>query len=54
MCSSDLQVNGRDSVTNEEKIHYDTEYLHNFSLITDFKILVKTIAVVIRGKDVAF
>jgi exopolysaccharide production protein ExoY len=34
-----------------QMINYDTEYIRNFSLLSDIKILIKTIGVVIKCKD---
>lgn len=50
------QVNGRNSITWEERIYYDVCYVINFSLSLDFEILVKTIKVMLLkeglyGKD---
>lgn len=50
------QVNGRNSLTWEERIYYDVWYVMNFSLSLDFEIFIKTIKVAILkeglyGKD---
>ena len=45
------QVNGRYSLTIEEKLKFDLEYIHNRSLWLDFKILIKTIPVVLSCKN---
>lgn len=45
------QVNGNISLTWDERIDYDVEYIKNFTLFLDMKILVKTVAVVIFGED---
>ena len=37
------QVNGRNSITWEEKFKYDIEYVNNVSFINDCKIILKTI-----------
>ena len=43
------QVNGRSDITDfEEVVKLDTEYINNWSLSLDFKILVKTIKVVLK------
>jgi exopolysaccharide biosynthesis polyprenyl glycosylphosphotransferase len=43
------QVNGRSDTTFDEWIEQDLEYIDHWSLGLDFKILVKTIPVVLRG-----
>ncbi len=42
------QVNGRDFLDVEEKVKFDTEYLHNMSFWLDFKIFLKSIRVVFK------
>lgn len=42
------QVNGRDFLDVEEKVKFDTEYLHNMSFKLDFKIFIKSIGVVFK------
>lgn len=44
------QINGRDLVGPKEKVQLDEEYLHSFSFVTDTKIYVKTIYVVLCRK----
>ena len=44
------QVSGRSNTDSEEMIHLDFVYIQNWSLILDWKILVKTIHVVTRSK----
>lgn len=46
------QVNGRDSVTDEQKVALDEYYLKNKSLLLDFKILLLTIIYVVRSTNV--
>ena len=46
------QVNGRDTLTAEEKIHFDREYLHYCSFSFDLMILLKTVRKVIFCLDV--
>ena len=47
------QVNGRDFITDEQKVQFDKEYVENQSIIMDIKILFKTFWVVLVGKDIA-
>lgn len=46
------QVNGRNKVDFEEWMKLDLEYLDNWSLSLDFKILAKTIPAVLFGSGV--
>ena len=48
------QVNGRNNLNWAQKIEYDVEYVHNFSLWLDIKILFKTVAVVFKMDGIAF
>ncbi|MBO5946081.1 MAG: sugar transferase [Clostridia bacterium] len=48
------QVNGRNDLTWGEKIVFDVEYIDNFSLLMDIKILFKTVAVVFRRDGIEF
>jgi len=43
------QVNGRNRIDFDEWMKLDLEYLDNWSLWLDFKILVKTVPVVLFG-----
>jgi lipopolysaccharide/colanic/teichoic acid biosynthesis glycosyltransferase len=43
------QVSGRSRTTHEERMRYDIEYVDNWSLSMDFKLLAKTIPVVLTG-----
>lgn len=43
------QVNGRSNLSNADRIRYDQEYVDNWSIMMDFKILLRTIPVVIFG-----
>jgi undecaprenyl phosphate N,N'-diacetylbacillosamine 1-phosphate transferase len=45
------QVNGNATITWENRIIYDVEYVENFSLGLDLKILLKTIAIVLLGEE---
>jgi len=46
------QVNGRNTLPWSRRIAYDLEYIDEFSLWQDVKILAKTIAIVATGKNV--
>ena len=46
------QVNGRNSATWEERFKYDVEYANHISFITDCKIVLKTIEVVLKHNDI--
>ena len=48
------QVNGRNDLSWTEKIEFDLEYVDNFSLLFDAKILVRTIGVVLGAKGIEF
>jgi undecaprenyl phosphate N,N'-diacetylbacillosamine 1-phosphate transferase len=41
------QINGRNNLSWPEKIKYDVQYVENFNLLLDIKILVKTIWVIL-------
>lgn len=47
------QVNGRDFITDEQKVEYDKEYVEKHTIIMDMKIMFKTFWVVLAGKDIA-
>jgi O-antigen biosynthesis protein WbqP len=47
------QVNGRDELSDQEKVAYDCEYLQNQSLLLDMKIIWLTILKVIKRDGVA-
>lgn len=44
------QVNGNISLSWDERIEYDVEYVTNFSVLLDLKILFKTVGVVVFGE----
>ena len=45
------QVNGNVSLTWDERFVYDIEYVNNFSVLLDIRILCKTVLVVIMGEE---
>lgn len=45
------QVNGNISISWDERIKYDVDYVNNYSLLLDIKILLKTVLVVIFGEE---
>lgn len=45
------QVNGNIALTWDERIEYDLEYVENFTILLDVKILFKTVLVVVFGED---
>jgi lipopolysaccharide/colanic/teichoic acid biosynthesis glycosyltransferase len=47
-------INGRASIPWSKRIEYDLEYINKFSLLLDFKILFKTIYVVLASKGVYY
>lgn len=47
------QINGRDLISEQEKIKYDMAYLQKKSFFYDLKILMQTAAQVTRGKDIS-
>ncbi len=47
------QVNGRNSLTWEQKFHDDVEYVDNVSLALDIKILVKTVTTVLKREGIS-
>ena len=44
------QVNGRDSISDEEKAAYDKQYVDEHSLRLDIKILLRTVGVVLTRR----
>lgn len=44
------QVSGRSNTTDEARMRYDLQYVDEWSLLTDFKLLLKTVPVVVRGE----
>ena len=47
------QVNGRDNLNMDEKVFLEFEYLNNKSFLTDFLILIKTIKIIFKNKDIS-
>ncbi|WP_040213536.1 sugar transferase [Clostridium polynesiense] len=45
------QVNGNVALSWEERIDYDVEYVNNFNILLDCKILIKTVMVVFCGEN---
>lgn len=43
------QVNGRSNTSDEDRLRYDLEYVEHWSLLLDFKILLRTIPAVFSG-----
>ncbi|MCF6460849.1 sugar transferase [Clostridium sp. Cult3] len=48
------QVNGRNTISWEEKFKYDVWYVDNFNLILDIKILFKTVIKVFKREGINF
>lgn len=48
------QVSGRNSLTWEQKIALDLDYVRRLSFVLDLRILLRTVRVVISGKDMHF
>lgn len=46
------QVNGRNAISWEEKLKYDTEYIKKISFYSDLKIIFKTIKKTIKREDI--
>lgn len=46
------QINGRNSISWSEKIDYDLEYIKDITLKNDLKILIQTIASVLREENI--
>src|SRR5919107_3150588 len=44
------QVSGRSNTTDEARMRYDLEYVDGWSLTADFKLLLKTVPVVVKGE----
>lgn len=48
------QVNGRNDLSWTEKIEYDLEYVDNYSIWFDIKVLFKTVGVVLKSENIEF
>ena len=46
------QVNGRNNITWEEKFNFDLNYVSNYNLFLDIKIILKTILKVFKRSDI--
>lgn len=46
------QINGRDNLDMNKKVELDNFYKNNQNIFLDIKIIIKTILVVIRSKDI--
>lgn len=46
------QVNGRNTITWEQRFEYDVYYVNHISFVMDLKILFQTVAVVFRHSDI--
>ncbi|MCI9594748.1 MAG: sugar transferase [Lachnospiraceae bacterium] len=46
------QVNGRNTVSWQERFNYDVEYVHHITFLSDLKILLKTVEVVLKRSDI--
>lgn len=44
------QINGRSNTTFQERVELDCQYVNNFNLSLDIKIILKTIKVVLKGE----
>jgi undecaprenyl phosphate N,N'-diacetylbacillosamine 1-phosphate transferase len=44
------QINGRNGISWPERIRYDVQYVENWSLALDIKILLKTMLVILKGE----
>ncbi len=47
------QLNGRDELTDEQKVGFDRQYLEQHSLWFDLRIILLTIVAVLKAKDIA-
>ncbi|TDP81564.1 lipopolysaccharide/colanic/teichoic acid biosynthesis glycosyltransferase [Halanaerobium saccharolyticum] len=47
------QVNGRNTISWEDKFNYDVKYIDNFSMLLDLKIIFKTFSKVFKREDIS-
>ena len=47
------QINGRNTISWEDKFDYDVKYIDNFSLFLDLKIIIKTFSKVFKREDIS-
>jgi lipopolysaccharide/colanic/teichoic acid biosynthesis glycosyltransferase len=45
-------VNGRNALSWEQKFKYDIDYVDNHTLALDFKILIRTLIVILRAQGI--
>lgn len=43
------QINGRDTISPAEKVHWDVKYLENYGLMMDIRILIATVPKILGG-----
>lgn len=48
------QIRGRNSLSWEEKIRHDVEYVDTHTFLGDLRILAATVLIVLKGKDIEF
>jgi lipopolysaccharide/colanic/teichoic acid biosynthesis glycosyltransferase len=48
--TSPVQVNGRGGLDFDQRFHLELDYLRNYSLLKDVKIIFKTLSAVISGE----
>lgn len=46
------QINGRDTITDEEKAAFDKQYVESRSFFGDIGIIIRTALIVVSGKDI--
>jgi len=47
------QVNGRNAITWDERLAWDTQYVDNMSLLGDLKVLLDTVGAVVHGTGIS-